>query len=480
MLIVPITNKLSWKNPPFVTIAIIVISCLVYLLFQVDDAEELTATEEYYQTSGLMEIEIPRYIQYLENRGAPPGQADRHPDIYGLLHQRMESDEVFMRELENNRIITVNEPQYSKWKTLRNSYEKKLSQVTFIHYGLVPANPRAITFFTYMFLHGGVMHLIGNMIFLWLVGCMLEIGCGRIFFAITYILTGLCAAGLFWLFNIHSTAPLVGASGAISGIMGAFTLMYGLRNINIFLSLGFYFNYMKFPAIFLLPIWLGNEFFQLFIGEERQVAYLAHIGGLVSGAFSGYINNRFLKTVNTEIVTEDTPHDVSPLIENALNCIEQLNFEDARKYLKQVLKLDPNNHAAFTHLYRIDRNTPDSPQFHETTKAYLNHLCASKNTQEMLYDVYCEYNRLTHPKISPDLYIRLGTIFATAGYVDDSEKMVNVLLKKKPDLPGIPTLLLKLSRTYKKKEMADNYEKYKKILQSHYPDSMEADIIDRL
>ena len=74
-----------------------------------------------------------------------------------------------------------------------------------------------------MFLHGGVAHLVGNMIFLWLVGCLLETGCGRIYYLGIYILTGFGAAGLFWAGNMQSLTPLVGASGAIAGFMGAFT-----------------------------------------------------------------------------------------------------------------------------------------------------------------------------------------------------------------------------------------------------------------
>jgi len=76
-----------------------------------------------------------------------------------------------------------------------------------------------------MFLHGGFGHLLGNMIFLWLVGCMLEMGCGRGFYSAAYIVTGLCSVILFWSVYPKSTMPLIGASG----LMGAFTVLYGRK-----------------------------------------------------------------------------------------------------------------------------------------------------------------------------------------------------------------------------------------------------------
>ena len=115
-----------------------------------------------------------------------------------------------------------------------------------------------------MFLHGSVSHLIGNMIFLWLVGCILEYGMGRRYYPVLYILGGLIAVLLYFAVKHTSIVPLVGASGAIAGLMGAFGVIFGRERVRIFLSLGFYFNYFKVRAIYLLPLWVGNELYQLF------------------------------------------------------------------------------------------------------------------------------------------------------------------------------------------------------------------------
>ena len=181
------------------------------------------------------------------------------------------------------RIISLQDPEYENWTMLRRTYEEKRDKSVAFAYGLRPAQPRTTTFFSYMFLHGGLGHLVGNMIFLWILGCMLEMGSGRVLFVAIYLLSGLASAGLFVLIYPTSTIPLVGASGAIAGLMGAYTVLYGTKKVSIFYSLGFFFNTATVPAIILLPVWLANECYQLFFSGASHVAYVAHIGGLAGG-----------------------------------------------------------------------------------------------------------------------------------------------------------------------------------------------------
>ncbi len=164
-----------------------------------------------------------------------------------------------------------------------------MARVVSYRYGFRPAYPRLVTWFSSMFLHGGWGHLIGNMIFLWLIGALIEYGCRHVVFPVIYILAGVGGDVLFWLLHSGSTSPCVGASGAISGIMGAFAVFYGLKRVGIFINLGFYFNYLKFPAILLLPFWMGHELFQLHFDEMSNVGYAAHLGGLGFGALLAWV-----------------------------------------------------------------------------------------------------------------------------------------------------------------------------------------------
>ena len=151
----------------------------------------------------------------------------------------MQRDEFFQQKLKNDEIIRPADQIYTEWKDLKTEFEVKRSQLASLRYGFIPDQKSLLTSFTYMFMHGSTGHLLGNMIFLWIVGCMLEMGLGRLQYAVLYILGGLCAVWLFWLIYMNSTIPLVGASGSIAGLMGAFAVLFGKKRVKIFYSLGF-------------------------------------------------------------------------------------------------------------------------------------------------------------------------------------------------------------------------------------------------
>ncbi len=249
MLIIPMTDKLSWRNPPIITISLVLINCIVFFLFQFNQYDQYVEAEHYYIESGLMDIEVNKYAEYkytVEQRESMARfskeiQQRKRRNMVGEMRQ----DQVFMLKIERGEIIAPDDPGYAEWKKLRDAYKAKLSRVFTIRFGFKPADPSILTMFTHMFLHGGLGHLIGNMIFLWLVGCLLEMGSGRVYYFTTYIVTGLCAVGMFWLWNMDAMGPLVGASGAIAGLMGAFTVLYGRKKMKIFYSIGIYFNYVK-------------------------------------------------------------------------------------------------------------------------------------------------------------------------------------------------------------------------------------------
>jgi membrane associated rhomboid family serine protease len=140
---------------------------------------------------------------------------------------------------------------------------------------------------TSMFMHAGWMHLIGNMWFLWIFGKNVEDVCGHFGFAAFYLLCGAAAAIFFALGSPHSEIPLVGASGAISGVLGAFLLKFPKAKVRALVPLGFFSRIMDVPAFIFLLIWIGiqifNEASARGSGRGSGVAYMAHIGGFIAG-----------------------------------------------------------------------------------------------------------------------------------------------------------------------------------------------------
>ena len=142
------------------------------------------------------------------------------------------------------------------------------------------------TVFTSMFMHGGWFHIIGNMWFLWIFGNNVEDAMGPVRFVIFYLLCGVAAAALQVGANPQSTVPMVGASGAIGGVMGAYVLLYPRVHVQLLIFLGFFVTTIAVPAVFMLGYWFLLQVIGGFgsVGGEGGVAFWAHVGGFAAGA----------------------------------------------------------------------------------------------------------------------------------------------------------------------------------------------------
>jgi membrane associated rhomboid family serine protease len=141
--------------------------------------------------------------------------------------------------------------------------------------------------FTSMFLHGSWMHIIGNMWFMWVFGNNIEDSMGRVRFVVFYLLCGIAAALAQVALNPSSGIPMVGASGAISGVMGAYFVLYPRVRVWTLVPIGFFLTSIALPAWTMLLYWIAIQFlgglFGIFAGAEGGVAFGAHVGGFVAG-----------------------------------------------------------------------------------------------------------------------------------------------------------------------------------------------------
>lgn len=142
------------------------------------------------------------------------------------------------------------------------------------------------TLLTSMFLHGGWFHLIGNVWFLWVFGNNVEDSMGRIRFLVFYLLTGLAAAAAQIVTDPGSAVPMVGASGAISGVMGAYVMLYPRVRVHLLVFLGFFVTTIAVPAFVMLGYWFLIQLAGGWsaVDDEGGVAFWAHAGGFLAGA----------------------------------------------------------------------------------------------------------------------------------------------------------------------------------------------------
>ena len=161
-------------------------------------------------------------------------------------------------------------------------------------------NSPYLTVFTSMFMHGGVAHIFGNMLFLWIFGDNVEGALGHVKFALFYLLCGIGAAAGQIFIDVNSMVPMIGASGAISGVLAGYMLRYPRAKIHTFVFLIIIFTTIQVPAFIVIGIWFATQVMSgvgaLGVDTGGGVAWFAHIGGFITGI----LLERFFKFVRLE------------------------------------------------------------------------------------------------------------------------------------------------------------------------------------
>jgi len=158
-------------------------------------------------------------------------------------------------------------------------------------YGLIPASVlnkgEYLTLITSIFLHGGWLHLVGNMLYLYIFGDNVEDMCGHLHYLLFYLICGISASAAHIFAEPGSEIPAVGASGAISGVLGAYVVLFPKVRIKTAVTLGWFIHFVSIPAYILVGTWFIYQFLLATLGLEVGVAYWAHVGGFIAGVVLG-------------------------------------------------------------------------------------------------------------------------------------------------------------------------------------------------
>lgn len=481
MLVIPITSKLKEHKRPLITIALIALNCFVYFFLQGDENEQELAAYEYYDSSGLMNMEIRAYEQYLLTTSQigslpDPVQVNSDPDTRLMFYIEMRSNEEFITRLRNDEIIKAHDAHFLEWKKLRTTYEEKIDRIFSHRFGYIPSKGGLLTAFTCTFLHADFMHLFGNMVFLWLIGCMVETVISRRAYLSGYLLTGVLATLTYGFINSASTGPLVGASGAISGIMGAYCVLYGTRKIKVFVTTGFYFNNFRLPAIVLLPFWLGKELYQFVtMGDVSNVAFMAHFGGMAAGAVLAFVHVR----IKGPITLEDLEEQVGSLnrdLEEGVRYMAELEVGKAREIFNRLLITHPDNHDVLEKLFEVEKLDPRPSSLHPTAARYLALMVKNVEFEyNRLLDTFNRYIELSSKdlRLPPNLLFSLLIIFCKKGDLNEAIAVVSTLIKKHGAHPKTPRALLHLAIAGDKNKMIKVRNNCYTLLQRKFPNSPE-------
>jgi membrane associated rhomboid family serine protease len=264
-------------------------------------------------------------------------------------------------------------------------------------YAFIPANPSPISFLTANFLHGGWLHILGNMWFLWLAGAILEDTWGRIIYPIFYLVAGAAALLVHAWSNPTSLVPTLGASGAVAALMGAFlvrfpttkidvAVIFGIRSlINQFMGRGIRF---KAAAYWLLPAWVLTEIFYGFlVGKTSGVAHWAHVGGFLFGAlFALALKHSGLEKHANDAIEAKVSWTADPAIVQATEQMEQGQLDAAIATLKNFLVSKPDSADGYTLLQQATWRKTDMAGYKEATTKLVQLQIKQHNPEAALHE----------------------------------------------------------------------------------------------
>lgn len=282
MMIVPIHQRLHWGNIPWMSVGIALVCIWIFAVPQQRDNQIYEEAFALYETLGLQDIEEPLYRVY----------AETHPEAYiydldephdtALPLELLQWDRGFRAWLSRGEGF-ASEEAATAWREASRWFDAKVASTWTERYTVRSESPTVFQSLTSSFLHGDWGHLFGNLLFLMILGFLVERALGPWLYLAVYLLCGI-AASWFWAVTSEPWLYSFGASGGISGLMGALCVLWGFRKIRFFYWFIVVFDYVRAPAILLLLPWLGWEFWSWGTRDGSGVAYSAHAGGIIAGA----------------------------------------------------------------------------------------------------------------------------------------------------------------------------------------------------
>ncbi|RLP54415.1 MAG: rhomboid family intramembrane serine protease [Ketobacter sp.] len=453
MLIIPAERGIDWRRAPVVTAAMIALCCIVFFGWQWSDSARMQRAAEYYYENQLLQLELPIFLSHLsqtrrKDLSTELESIDPQEDAVTLIYTIL-SDPSFTHVLQKTDEEFWGDDVFADWRRKRRQVNELLDQISSFKLGLIPQVSRPITFLTYQFMHGDSMHLIGNMVILALTGIAVEAAIGSFNFLLCYLLCGIVAGLSYTLFNWSSYLPLVGASGSISGVMGMYAAIYGMRKIRFFYSLIFYFGYFTAPGLVILPIWVAWELYNAFLGSTSGVAYVAHAGGLLMGGLGMLAARRYLVQVEENYLDQAPDEDLEyrTELDDFLKQLAAFNFDSAKRKLTTLETKYPSKATIVEQRYFLEKLAPESKSFHQ----FAHELLATPTRDEvfmyMLRDVYRDYTLLNkaHP-LEESTLLKLMLSFCQIEAWDTVQEMVKQAQTRRIQDPMMVKILRLLSR----------------------------------
>ena len=344
-MLIPIRHEnMAARRWPVITVALIALNTLIFLGTQNTMQQESPELGQVKAHILLLAAQHPD-LKLADNEQK---LVDNFRASYPAEWARTQSPSLDVVDAWDAQTRLIDEPAklQSMMDDLADKYGKLSAVAIGEQYAFVPAHPNPISYLTANFLHGGWLHLIGNMWFLWLAGFVLEDVWGRWLYTAFYLVAGAAALQIHALANANSVIPTLGASGAVAALMGAFLVRFPKMKIEMLWLFGLGRTYrFQAAAYWLLPFWLlGEVFYGVLFGQMSGVAHWAHIGGFVFGALGALaIQHSGLERTINRGIEEKTGYAEGKAIDEAQDHLNHGRLNEAFAAANGILATTPHS-----------------------------------------------------------------------------------------------------------------------------------------
>lgn len=470
-MIIPIGTKSSLALKPIMTIGLIAINIIIALItlplggrlerkmFEAQKGRYAAQLRLYLMDQEGYDDPYNYGSRYIEESINGLEQAEDYTDFQMELFGILSIIDLSFEELEKYGVtldsredsfyddLTYAESEaFFEWRRQREKEEKVLNGHVTFALGLKPNRMGRIhTFFTYQFLHGGIWHLLGNMLFLWVVGCLLEDSWGRITFLVFYLLGGAFAGLAHCLQDIGSAIPLIGASGSIAAAMGAFTIRHFFTRIRFLYFFLFLFRpfwgTFHLPAYVFLPFWFIEQLVMKslsdFVGASG-VAYMAHIAGFAGGVtvalffkFSGFEDRIIAPRVQNKQIDAGVLKD--PRFEEACDLLENGQTERAKSLFSQLMRERPYDMDLLQDISTMYLEKGLKQECEIIAERALKGLLLKSNYSEAAEMILRMINAVDKPRLSPQPLTRVAKWLADNDQYGEAHDVYRFILSS--DIP---------------------------------------------
>jgi membrane associated rhomboid family serine protease len=404
-------ENLRGRRLPWITIGLIVINTAIFLFTYGPMQREMQQMGQVELQILILSAQYPDVKMSASATDLVTAIKLQYPAQYQeAVDKFQEAKDQALRDDEGVHVMSADEADAAMAKLCTQFSDIQDHSITW-KYAFHPVDPTPWSYITACFLHGGWLHLIFNMWFLWLSGTILEDLWGRIVYPVFYLLTGVLAWAVHGVVFPHSIVPALGASGAIAGLMGGFLARFPKTNIR--LGWLFFIKVFKFnvPAYVILPMWLGIQVFWgvLFRSHNAEggIAYWAHIGGFAFGALGAYL----LRTTGIEqsadqAIEAKVSWSADPRLVRASESLGENNPAGAIFALRELVKEKPDSLDAWDLMLAAQTRKQDMEGQKETL-AVLCRLRVAEGDLEGAWNNYTEYKNLGGEKLPRGVWLEI-------------------------------------------------------------------------